>query len=404
MQTEMLETQNPLPYRRQAHGWRSGQAFAKPRLPAPAPAGDGAPRETASLLRAAPSGAPGEFVRNQASKTASSAVTCLNGYLEGLATDHHQRTPMPMKPERTPFQPSAPERLEAGLPPSRWQSFRSLRQTAGRCRRHLDVQRLWFRFEEVLGRLWRPFTLFHLSRVPVQIHATYLIYPVGFFAWDRCIENASRGLLKALVFLLVFSCSLLVHEFAHVFTGRHWGIGSRRVLLIPLGAMAELESAPRGPSEIWIALAGPLASFALAGGFWLALHAMGPSVRYWLSGRYWHQELRLVFGFGCALNLVVAIFNLLPCFPMDGGRALRSGLAVLIARVFPQHAGRAFLIATRISVRYVAWLVALGMMAVTILHTQVWIHLFVFPLLVLCAEAEFLVLRTESNPSGIDDL
>ena len=89
---------------------------------------------------------------------------------------------------------------------------------------------------------------------------------------------------------------------------------------------------------------------------------------------------------------------------MDGGRALRSGLAVLIGRVFPRHAGRAFLIATRIAVRYVAWLVALGMMAVTILHTRVWIHLFVFPLLVLYAEVEYWVLRTENSPSGIDDL
>jgi Zn-dependent protease len=255
----------------------------------------------------------------------------------------------------------------------------------------------------VAGFFWKPLTLFRFSRVPVQLHATFLIYPVGVFTWDRYIENASRGLLRATVFLLVFSGSLLVHEFAHVFAARHWGIGTRRVLMIPFGALAELESAPRAPSEIWIGLAGPLASFALAGVFWLALHAMGPSVRYWLSGRYWLQELRLVFGFGCALNLVVAIFNLLPCFPMDGGRALRSGLAVLIGRVFPRHAGRAFLIATRIAVRYVAWLVALGMMTVTILHTRVWIHLLVFPLLVLYAEAEYWVLRTENSPSGSDD-
>jgi Zn-dependent protease len=263
----------------------------------------------------------------------------------------------------------------------------------------------WSRFcvQDVVRYFWKPFTLLRLCRVPVQFHATFLIYPVGFFVWACYVEDSVPGLLRAIVFLVVFSCSLMVHEFAHVLTARHWGIGSRRVILIPLGAVAELESFPGVPSEIWIALAGPLASFALAGLFWLALHAMGPSGRFWLSGRYWLFEVRHLLKFGYAMNLMLALFNLLPCFPMDGGRVLRGGLAHLIKRVFPQHAGQASLIATRFAVRCVAWPVALGMMAWTIIHTQDWMDLLLFPLLVLLAEAEYYLIRTEDGPSRGDD-
>jgi hypothetical protein len=69
-------------------------------------------------------------------------------------------------------------------------------------------------------------TLLHLQRVPVQIHATLLIYPAGLFAWDQYGEDASRGLVQAMVLVLVFSSSLLVHEFGHVFAARRWGVAS----------------------------------------------------------------------------------------------------------------------------------------------------------------------------------
>jgi stage IV sporulation protein FB len=251
--------------------------------------------------------------------------------------------------------------------------------------------------------LWKPLTLFRLGTVPVQIHTTFLIYPIGIITWDGYIEDASPGLLRALIFMFVFSVSLLVHEFAHVLSARYYGICTSRVLLFPLGAVADLESMPRGWGEFWIALAGPLSSFTLAGVFWLALHAMGSPIKDWLYDRSCLLELRYILEFGYALNLLVAGFNLLPCFPMDGGRVLRSGLAVFIGRVFPQHAGQAFLIATRIAVRYVAWLVALGMMAWTIIHSRIWLDLVLFPLLVLCAEAEYWVLRTDERPSESDD-
>jgi Zn-dependent protease len=165
-----------------------------------------------------------------------------------------------------------------------------------------------------------------------------------------------------------------------------------------MGAVAELESMPCGAGEFWIALAGPLASLALAGFFWLSRHTISP------PGLFWFREIRPVLRFGYAMNLVVATFNMLPCFPMDGGRLLRSGLAVFISRAAPQYAGQAFLIATKIAVRYVSWLVALGMMAWTVFGTGNWMDLVLFPLLLLCAEAEYWLRRTDNDASKIDDV
>lgn len=300
-----------------------------------------------------------------------------------------------MKRKRNRLQLNVLKRLEVGLPPTRWQQFHLHVQTAGRRRRKLNFRRTWFHLKGVLRILWKPFTLFCVSRVPVQMHVTYLIYPVGFLTWYQWNAVAGRGLIVILIILLLLCGSLLAHEFAHVFAARCCGIGTRRVVIIPFGIVAVLESMPRAPYEIWIALAGPLASCTLAGMFWLAYHAISP------PGIMWHYELRFIFKLGFGLNLIVAIFNLLPCFPMDGGRVLRSLLAVVIGRVFPQRADQAFVIATRIAVRYVAWLVVLGMIALTILKTHLWLHLVLFPALLLAAEAEYWLLRMTDSPSEV---
>ena len=270
--------------------------------------------------------------------------------------------------------------------------------------RHWNLRAAWFRLTGMALVLWKPLNLFRAGRVPVQIHPTFLIYPAGIVAWRHYAQSGGRGLLRAVVLLLVFSSSLLAHEFAHVLvSARCFGIKTRRVILIPFGALAQLESMPRSAGEIWIAFAGPLASLSLAGIFWLALCGMGPPVRHWMSGESWLFELSRVLRAGYLLNLTMGAFNLLPCFPMDGGRVLRSSLAVLIGRISPRHSGQAFVIATRISVRYVAWVAALAMMAWTIFYTHFWTDLVLFTLLIVAAEGEYWLLRcADHDPSGMD--
>ncbi len=240
--------------------------------------------------------------------------------------------------------------------------------------------------------LWKPFTLFYVSRIPVQLHPSWLVYPAGIFTGYGWFEAGLRGVFLAFTILLLLADSLLVHEFAHVLTARRFKVGTRRVILIPFGAVAELESPLSAPGEFWMALAGPLASFCIAGMLALAHSLAGVLLRSY------SYDLGMVLRLGVTLNLMLGLFNLLPCFPMDGGRILRSLLAILVGRIIPHQPSHAFLLATRITVRYVAWPVALGMMTLTIFWTQIWLHLILFPLLLLAAEIEYWALRTEDRP------
>jgi Zn-dependent protease len=307
-----------------------------------------------------------------------------------------------MRPGHNNLQRRVLRRLEAGLPLTRWQQFMLHLQTAARQLRRRRFSTLWFHGKGILRVLWKSFTVCHLFGVPVQFHITWFIYPAGFLLWLVFDYNRPWKLFFALLMLLVLCVSLLAHEFAHVLTARKFGIGSTRVIIIPPGAMAELESALKSPSEFWIALAGPLASLILAGVFREGFHLFKSSHVTWRD--IWLYHWMRAWQFGFALNLMMAGFNMIPCFPMDGGRMLRSLLVVVIGRIFPQRAGRPSATATLITVRYVAWPVALGMMIYAVLNLDYWIYLICFPLLVFVAELEYREIRENDSPTSDGDV
>jgi stage IV sporulation protein FB len=122
--------------------------------------------------------------------------------------------------------------------------------------------------------------------------------------------------------LLVFSCVLL-HELGHAWAARRFGIRTPDITLLPIGGVARLERIPEKPrEEIIVALAGPLVSAALAILFGVASGFSLPP----LDGeiREWGQLLSKLF----TINTGLLLFNLLPAFPMDGGRVLRALLAL----------------------------------------------------------------------------
>jgi Zn-dependent protease len=233
-------------------------------------------------------------------------------------------------------------------------------------------------------------TIFKVSRVPVQLHWSWLIYPAG--VWLHMAHESLRrnAMTIAVVFLALLVFSMLVHEFGHVFAARRCGIDTKRVVIIPVGMVAQLKTLPKPSHEFWIAIAGPMASFGLAGFFWLGSLC-------WTLVTPVGRELPAICA---AMNLILGAANLLPCFPMDGGRILRSLTSWVICRWFGREAEHARLMATRIAVRYVGWPIFLAVLGLAFWIPVLWFHVVVLVLVVAFGELEYWVLRDEAAEGG----
>jgi Zn-dependent protease len=156
--------------------------------------------------------------------------------------------------------------------------------------------------------------------IPVYLHLTFLLL-LGFLGlgeWAR--GGIAAGLASVVMISAVFGVVVL-HELGHALAARGFGIATRDVTLYPIGGVARLERMPRDPrQEMWIALAGPAVNLGIAGllGVWLALTGFAGGVGF-AGGSF---AARLM-----AINLGLVVFNMLPAFPMDGGRVLRAVLA-----------------------------------------------------------------------------
>ncbi len=161
--------------------------------------------------------------------------------------------------------------------------------------------------------------------IEVFIHLTFLIL-LGFLGVNAWLASGSvAAALSGLGFiLLVFACVLL-HEFGHALTAARFGIRTRDIVLYPIGGVARLERMPEDPrQELWVALAGPAVNVVIAAVLlaWLVISdALVPVDQLgWARGPF-IERLMLV-------NVFLVGFNLIPAFPMDGGRVLRAVMAM----------------------------------------------------------------------------
>ncbi|RPI02241.1 MAG: site-2 protease family protein [Calditrichaeota bacterium] len=166
--------------------------------------------------------------------------------------------------------------------------------------------------------------------IPVYIHATFLLL-IFWIAASHWIESKSISVMLQGVFfvLLIFLCVVL-HEFGHALTAARYNIRTRDIVLLPIGGVASLEKMPDKPKEeLWVAIAGPLVNIVIA----IVLFVILMLFQQWQPLSSLSTTSGSILERLLLINVFLAVFNLLPAFPMDGGRILRALLAMRLDHV-----------------------------------------------------------------------
>ena len=165
-----------------------------------------------------------------------------------------------------------------------------------------------------------------IAGTDVKIHLTFPLL-LGFIALANLSQGVVAAAMGVLFVILVFGCVLL-HEFGHIFAARAFGVRTPDVTLYPIGGVARLERMPEKPGqELIVALAGPAVNVVIAGLLTVFLMVLGLGVNLTGLGGFASGGFAFL-GSLAAVNIWLVLFNLIPAFPMDGGRVLRALLAM----------------------------------------------------------------------------
>src|SRR5262244_3464781 len=164
----------------------------------------------------------------------------------------------------------------------------------------------------------------------IRIHVTFLLLLAFFFLQGWHAAGSINDGVNSVVFVVLLFACVLAHEFGHIFTARAFGVETPDVTLLPIGGVARLARIPEKPSqEFLIAIAGPLVNVAIALGLVAIAHAkLDPADLSAMDSARTSLIDRLA-----AVNLFLAAFNMIPAFPMDGGRVLRALLATRLGHL-----------------------------------------------------------------------
>jgi Zn-dependent protease len=180
--------------------------------------------------------------------------------------------------------------------------------------------------------MFRSLKLGKLFGIDLYIHPTFWILPFIVFLQDMGAGDRVAEIAIDILFVFAIFACIVLHEIGHALAARAYGIGTRHITMYPIGGVAALERMPEKPSrEIAIALAGPAVNLAIAAGLWVGLLASGSIT---LDFAIVTHNPFAGFALGVLkVNVLLFAFNLLPAFPMDGGRVLRALLATQMTRL-----------------------------------------------------------------------
>ncbi len=201
-----------------------------------------------------------------------------------------------------------------------------------------------------------------VSGIPVKIHWSF-----GLLLLWVAYETSRGGfqpwlvLISIGIVLSVFFCVIL-HEFGHALAARKFGVHTFDIIMTPIGGIARLERMPEGRGqEFWVAIAGPVVNFVIVGLIWLGFLIIKGEALPLFSMAFWdfENEASSYFKVIMLANGYLGTFNLLPAFPMDGGRMLRSLLSLRMDR------NKATQIAS-----YTGQAIAIGMFGLGLMRSQ----------------------------------
>jgi Zn-dependent protease/CBS domain-containing protein len=166
--------------------------------------------------------------------------------------------------------------------------------------------------------------ILRVAGIQLRIHVTFLLL-IGWLAFGYYAEGGSAAAAGRVLFILLLFLCVVLHEFGHALAAKSFGINTPDITLLPIGGVARLERMPEEPKqELIIALAGPAVNVAIALGLLVAIDWRGAADSSVVEASTLPAKL-------LAINVMLVLFNLLPAFPMDGGRVLRALLATRLS-------------------------------------------------------------------------
>ena len=183
-----------------------------------------------------------------------------------------------------------------------------------------------------------------LAGIGIYVHATFVLL-LAYFAVQAYRVGGRSAAVASVVYLGALFAIVVLHELGHALAARRYGIGTKDITLLPIGGVARLDRMPEEPrQELAIAIAGPAVNVVLAIVFMIIARVVGGSSG-WSFGLFGADSFADLL---VRVNVILVLFNMIPAFPMDGGRVLRALLAMRLgyyrATAIAARLGQAFAI------------------------------------------------------------